>query len=113
MLWSAVPKPKFRSRSLLLSYVRAPISPAFTSFVVYIDFHGQIRLGKGEKLKDIVSESSEVCEGVDTAFSLEKVIMRMDKSYRKDLKFPIILGVCQVRRSHMSHMVNRSVLSPT
>ena len=39
---------------------------------------------------------TKVAEGVDTAFSLERIILSFDRSYRTDLKFPIIFGVCQV-----------------
>ena len=84
-----------------------------------------VRIGQGERLKDILASSTEVrgvkslekavyigrtshnelyilpctqvAEGVDTAFSLEKIILSFDRSYRTDLKFPIIFGVCQVR----------------
>ena len=40
--------------------------------------------------------STQVAEGVDTAFALEKLIKRSHKSYRLDLKFPIIFGVAAV-----------------
>lgn len=53
-----------------------------------------IRIGKGEKLSDIIKSSKEVAEGVDTAYSLAKLIdSTHSKSYRTDLKFPIVLGV--------------------
>jgi len=53
-------------------------------------------IGRGERLKDILASSTEVAEGVDTAFSLEKLILNRNNSFRRDLKFPIIFGVCQV-----------------
>lgn len=61
-----------------------------------------IRIGQGEKLKDIISSSNEVAEGVDTAFSLEKILLRKDQSYRKDLKFPIIFGLCRILRGQIT-----------
>ena len=42
--------------------------------------------------------STQVAEGVDTAFALEKLIKRSHKSYRLDLKFPIIFGVAEILR---------------
>lgn len=61
-----------------------------------------IRLGKGEKLKDILKSSTEVAEGVDTAYSLAKLIKRTNKSYRTDLKFPIVLGVCEILKGKIT-----------
>lgn len=55
-----------------------------------------IRLGKGERLKDILKSSTEVVEGVPTAMALAKLIKRYDKSFRVDLKFPIIFGVSRI-----------------
>ena len=45
-----------------------------------------VRLGRGERLKDILSEQDEVAEGVDTALALARLIRRSDRSYRMDLK---------------------------
>mmetsp|Transcript_41217 Transcript_41217/g.92826 ORF Transcript_41217/g.92826 Transcript_41217/m.92826 type:complete len:148 (-) Transcript_41217:116-559(-) len=61
-----------------------------------------IRLGKGERLKDIVKEMSEVAEGVDTAYSLERILNRLDRSFRRDLKFPIVFGVCEILRGKIT-----------
>lgn len=61
-----------------------------------------IRIAKGEKLKDIVASTKEVAEGVDTAFSLEKILINMDRVYRRDLKFPIVFGVCQILRGKIT-----------
>ena len=36
--------------------------------------------------------------GVDTAFALEKLIKKSHRSYRLDLKFPIIFGVAEILR---------------
>jgi hypothetical protein len=44
---------------------------------------------------------SQVAEGVETAFSLEKLLLKMDRVYRRDLKFPIVFGVCQVSASQV------------
>jgi glycerol-3-phosphate dehydrogenase (NAD+) len=63
-----------------------------------------IRIGRGERLKDILASSTEVAEGVDTAFSLEKLILNRNNSFRRDLKFPIIFGVCQVRIASSSRV---------
>lgn len=61
-----------------------------------------IRIGRGERLKDILASSTEVAEGVDTAFSLEKLILNRNNSFRRDLKFPIIFGVCQILRGKIT-----------
>lgn len=58
-----------------------------------------IRIGKGEKLSEILGSTTEVAEGVDTAFALAELIRRSDRSFRIDLKYPIVFGVCQVRSS--------------
>ncbi len=55
-----------------------------------------VRLGKGETLKDILASSTEVAEGVDTATSLVELIKKNNRSYRRDLKFPIIFGVAEI-----------------
>jgi len=55
-----------------------------------------VRLGKGEKLKDILASSTQVAEGVDTAFALAELIKKRDRSFRVDLKFPIIFGMCEI-----------------
>jgi len=59
-----------------------------------------IRLGSGEKLQDILQTQTEVAEGVETAFALEKLIKTSNRSYRLDLKFPIILGVVDILRGN-------------
>ncbi|KAH8045267.1 hypothetical protein JL720_16754 [Aureococcus anophagefferens] len=57
---------------------------------------------RGERLDDILADLGEVAdrvaEGVDTAFALERLIKRSHKSYRLDLKFPIIFGVAEILR---------------
>merc|ERR1712146_646007 len=55
-----------------------------------------VRLGKGEKLDDILGSSTEVAEGAATALSLVQLILKSNRSYRKDLKFPIIFGVAEI-----------------
>lgn len=57
-----------------------------------------VRLGRGEKLQDILDSVTEVAEGVETAFALERLIKRNHKSYRLDLKFPIVFGVVEILR---------------
>lgn len=57
-----------------------------------------VRLGRGERLDDILSDMGEVAEGVETAFALERLIKKSHKSYRLDLKFPIIFGVAEILR---------------
>ena len=59
-----------------------------------------IRLGKGEKLQDILDSVSEVAEGVETAFALERLIKASHRSYRLDLKFPIVFGVVEILRGN-------------
>eukprot|EP00640_Fibrocapsa_japonica_P002068 CAMPEP_0113944294 /NCGR_PEP_ID=MMETSP1339-20121228/32794_1 /TAXON_ID=94617 /ORGANISM="Fibrocapsa japonica" /LENGTH=349 /DNA_ID=CAMNT_0000949451 /DNA_START=185 /DNA_END=1234 /DNA_ORIENTATION=+ /assembly_acc=CAM_ASM_000762 len=54
------------------------------------------RLGKGETMEQILASSTEVAEGVETAFALRDLIYQVDKSYRVDLKYPILLGVARV-----------------
>lgn len=51
------------------------------------------RLGKGEKLEDILESMSQVAEGVATARSLVMLMDDRVKGYRKDLKYPILYGV--------------------
>lgn len=57
-----------------------------------------VRLGRGERLDDILADMGEVAEGVETAFALERLIKKSHKSYRLDLKFPIIFGVAEILR---------------
>lgn len=57
-----------------------------------------VRLGRGEKLQDILDSATEVAEGVETAYALERLIKRNHKSYRLDLKFPIVFGVAEILR---------------
>ena len=49
-------------------------------------------------LDDILADMGEVAEGVETAFALERLIKKSHKSYRLDLKFPIIFGVAEILR---------------
>ena len=55
-------------------------------------------LKRKKRVKDIIASQTEVAEGVETAFALEKLIKTSNRSYRLDLKFPIILGVVQILR---------------
>lgn len=57
-----------------------------------------VRLGRGERLQDILDTQTEVAEGVETAFALERLIKKSHRSYRLDLKFPIIFGVAEILR---------------
>lgn len=57
-----------------------------------------VRLGRGESLKDILDTQTEIAEGVETAFALERLIKKSHRSYRLDLKFPIIFGVAEILR---------------
>ena len=57
-----------------------------------------VRLGRGEQLDDILQDMGQVAEGVETAFALERLIKKSHKSYRLDLKFPIIFGVAEILR---------------
>mmetsp|Transcript_18400 Transcript_18400/g.36769 ORF Transcript_18400/g.36769 Transcript_18400/m.36769 type:complete len:429 (-) Transcript_18400:9-1295(-) len=52
-----------------------------------------VRLGKGETMAEILADTNEVAEGVDTAFALVDLIKGKSKGYRLDLKYPIIFGV--------------------
>ena len=45
------------------------------------------RLGKGEKLEDILESMSQVAEGVATARALTQLVNKRVKGYRKDLKY--------------------------
>jgi len=54
------------------------------------------RIGRGEKIEDIQASMSQVAEGVPTARALIKLIRNTDKSYRVDLKYPIIFGVADI-----------------
>jgi len=55
-----------------------------------------VRLGKGETLREILASSNEVAEGVATSLSVVELIKRNDRSYRLDLKFPILFGVAEI-----------------
>jgi len=55
-----------------------------------------IRLGQGEKLDDILDSMSGVAEGVATARALRQLVNAKVKGYRKDLKYPILLGVASI-----------------
>ena len=55
-----------------------------------------VRLGKGESLDAILGSSTEVAEGVATAFSLVQLIEKTNRAYRKELSFPIIYGVKEI-----------------
>lgn len=55
-----------------------------------------VRLGKGEKLEDIIGSSTEVAEGHATAFSLVQLIEKTNRAYRRELEFPIIYGVKEI-----------------
>jgi glycerol-3-phosphate dehydrogenase (NAD+) len=55
-----------------------------------------VRLGKGESLRDILASSNEVAEGVATSLSVVELIKKNDRSYRLDLKFPILFGVAEI-----------------
>jgi len=55
------------------------------------------RLGRGEKLEDILSSSAEIAEGYATSLSLVDFIdQKLTRSFRKDLKFPILYGVAAI-----------------
>ena len=48
-------------------------------------------------LQDILASSTEVAEGYATAFSLIEFLQtKLPRSFRMDLKFPILFGVAQV-----------------
>eukprot|EP00468_Gymnochlora_sp_CCMP2014_P011884 CAMPEP_0167764984 /NCGR_PEP_ID=MMETSP0110_2-20121227/14398_1 /TAXON_ID=629695 /ORGANISM="Gymnochlora sp., Strain CCMP2014" /LENGTH=142 /DNA_ID=CAMNT_0007652573 /DNA_START=1 /DNA_END=426 /DNA_ORIENTATION=+ len=51
------------------------------------------RLGAGETLEEILETSAEVSEGVPTARALARLVKEKDRSYRIDLKYPIIFGL--------------------
>lgn len=55
-----------------------------------------VRLGKGDKLEDILASSTEVAEGVATAFSLVELIDKNHRSYVRALNYPIIYGVKEI-----------------
>jgi len=62
-----------------------------------------IRLGEGEDLQAILASSTEVAEGYATAFSLiEFIETKLPRSFRMDLKFPILFGVAQVLKGQRS-----------
>lgn len=44
-------------------------------------------------MEEILSTTTEVAEGVDTAAALVNLIRKRSKGYRLDLKYPIIFGV--------------------
>jgi len=55
-----------------------------------------VRLGQGESLREILASSNEVAEGVATSLSVVELIKQNDRSYRLDLKFPILFGVAEI-----------------
>lgn len=54
------------------------------------------RLGKGEKLEDILKTVDGVSEGVYTALALEELIKTKVRSNVVQMKFPIIVGVASI-----------------
>jgi len=61
------------------------------------------RLGKGEKLDDILGGSTEVAEGYATSLSLVDYIdNKLPDSFRKDLKFPILYGVAGILKGEIT-----------
>ncbi|KAJ1482971.1 hypothetical protein T484DRAFT_1802179, partial [Baffinella frigidus] len=51
----------------------------------------------GEKLEDILTSTTEVAEGYATALSLVEFLReKLPRSYRMDLKFPILFGVADI-----------------
>lgn len=54
------------------------------------------RLGKGEKLEDILKTVDGVSEGVYTALALEELIKTKVRSDVVQMKFPIIVGVASI-----------------
>jgi glycerol-3-phosphate dehydrogenase (NAD+) len=55
------------------------------------------RLGQGEALEEILASSTEVAEGYATSLSLVDFLLeKLPRSYRMDLKFPILFGVAAV-----------------
>eukprot|EP00471_Norrisiella_sphaerica_P005874 CAMPEP_0184481276 /NCGR_PEP_ID=MMETSP0113_2-20130426/2824_1 /TAXON_ID=91329 /ORGANISM="Norrisiella sphaerica, Strain BC52" /LENGTH=398 /DNA_ID=CAMNT_0026860301 /DNA_START=506 /DNA_END=1702 /DNA_ORIENTATION=- len=54
------------------------------------------RIGRGEKIEEILESMDQVAEGVPTAKALVKLIQQTDHSYRIDLKYPIIFGVADI-----------------
>eukprot|EP01084_Bolivina_argentea_P254705 428264_1 len=55
-----------------------------------------IRLGKGETVESILESATEVAEGVQTSHALADLVRQLDKGYKLELKYPIILGVSDV-----------------
>lgn len=55
-----------------------------------------LRIGRGENLDDILDNMDGVAEGVPTAFALRELVKKADNSYRLNLKYPIIFGVCDI-----------------
>mmetsp|Transcript_30651 Transcript_30651/g.74566 ORF Transcript_30651/g.74566 Transcript_30651/m.74566 type:complete len:428 (+) Transcript_30651:89-1372(+) len=60
------------------------------------------RLGQGEALEDIVSSMSEVAEGVATSGALARLVRQQVKGYRRDLKYPILLGVAKILEGELT-----------
>jgi len=54
------------------------------------------RLGRGETMSEILNSTTEIAEGVDTSIALVKMIKQNLKSYRLDLKYPILFGVADI-----------------
>jgi len=67
------------------------------------------RASQGERLRDVIKEQEEVAEGVDTAIALCELIKKSDRSYRLDLKFPIIFGVAAVLREEVHYITFHSI----
>ena len=54
------------------------------------------RLGSGESLADILGSTDEVAEGVATSRAIAQLLEQRVRGYRRDLKFPILLGVAAI-----------------
>ncbi|CEM03367.1 unnamed protein product [Vitrella brassicaformis CCMP3155] len=61
-----------------------------------------VRLGRGEKVEDILASSSEVAEGVATATALVELIKAKEGGYRIDLKYPIMFAIAEIISGHLT-----------
>jgi glycerol-3-phosphate dehydrogenase (NAD+) len=60
------------------------------------------RLGQGETMEQILADSTEVAEGVDTSIALVELIKSRCKGYRMDLKYPILFGIAAILKGELT-----------
>ena len=53
-------------------------------------------------MEEILSSTTEVAEGVDTALAVVNLIQTKCKGYRLDLKYPILFGIARILKGQQT-----------